>query len=189
MKLYLIRHGESQGNIDSNAYYSCEDWNINLTERGRAQAAEVANTLATCVRHDVKLFYSPYRRAADTAHIIDTGLVLNGIYASLVENPLLSERKWGELREISDNVQKDRDQYFDFYYRPSGGESFADLYARVALFFQELRIRNTEDSDVIIVSHGEWIRTACMYLRQYTVEYFTTNRKNPPNCCCIVENL
>lgn len=38
-RIILLRHGESQGNVDQNAYVTTADWRIPITEVGRGQAA------------------------------------------------------------------------------------------------------------------------------------------------------
>ena len=54
------------------------------------------------------------------------------------------------------------------------------------MFFQGLllqRMRNAvDDSPIVIVSHGEWIRLALMYLDANDVQWFALNRRNPKNC-------
>ena len=44
-RIILIRHGESQGNIDETAYQNTPDWQIRLTEKGRAQAEQTGKIL------------------------------------------------------------------------------------------------------------------------------------------------
>lgn len=64
MKLYLIRHGQSEGNV-KDLWYGRSD--LPLTELGRQQAAQVGQKL-----RDIPLaaaYYSPLQRAADTCRI------------------------------------------------------------------------------------------------------------------------
>lgn len=189
MKIYLVRHGQSLGNIDSQAYYEHHDYDIPLTEIGREQARDVGQRIASLVEdRPFRIIHSPFQRAHDTADIIDQQCVLAGKYASVKEDVLLYERSWGNLREIVDSEELDRNMHFNFFYRPVSGESFADTYLRVVTFFHALKQDPCQD-ETVIVSHGEWIRLALMYLRGYSVKYFTENRKNPENCCCIIENV
>jgi 2,3-bisphosphoglycerate-dependent phosphoglycerate mutase len=190
MKIYFVRHGESLGNVDSRAYFEYHDHDIPLTDRGREQSCDVGNRICGLVQdRPFRIIHSPFLRALDTAKIIDRQCILNGKYARVSESPLLYERSWGNLRGIVDNAETlELNMYFNFFYRPTNGESFADVYQRVVLFFQELRQDLCQD-DIVIVSHGEWIRLALMYLRGYSVKYFNDNHKSPENCCCIIENL
>jgi broad specificity phosphatase PhoE len=107
-------------------------------------------------------------------------------------SPLLIERQWGGLREIVDNRELDRDEHFQFYYRPpNDGESFFDCYQRVVMFFQELRTNPKYQGwdNIFIFTHGEWIRLALMYLDGKSVEEFTEHQKNPKNCEVICRAL
>jgi broad specificity phosphatase PhoE len=184
--LYLIRHGQSEGNVNTQVYYDKNDCDIELTALGHSQSLGAGAELARMIDHTApRIICSAYMRAKQTA---------SGIYSvlaedhqpSLQEDVLLREREWGSLRTVVDNRHLKREEHFNFYYRAQGGESFADAYTRVVLFFQWLelrRLRNPhDDSPIVIVSHGEWIRLALMYLDGNTVEYFTVNRKNPKNC-------
>jgi 2,3-bisphosphoglycerate-dependent phosphoglycerate mutase len=189
MKIYLVRHGQSLGNIDTQAYFDHHDHDIPLTETGRQQAKDVGVRLSALIEdRPFRIIHSPFLRAAHTASIIDQQCVLSGKYGKVSENVLLYERSWGNLREIVESEKLNHNMHFNFFYRPVSGESFADTYLRVVAFFQELRQDLCKD-ETIIVAHGEWIRLACMYLRGYTVKYFTENEVHPENCCCIIENI
>ena len=37
-RIILLRHGESQGNVDQNAYVTTADWRIPITDVGKRQA-------------------------------------------------------------------------------------------------------------------------------------------------------
>src|SRR5689334_22981383 len=63
--LYLVRHGESAGNVNAGLRRSDDP---PLTERGRAQATRAAAALAARRLHGVRS--SPLRRARETAEII-----------------------------------------------------------------------------------------------------------------------
>lgn len=189
MKIYLVRHGQSLGNVDPRAYYNFHDYEIPLTQTGECQAVSVGDKIASLVENrPFRIIRSPFRRATNTASIIDSRCILQGKWGTVYEDPLIYERSWGNLREIVESPDLDRQMHFNFFYRPVGGESFADTYVRVALFFSQLKQDPCQD-ETVIVTHGEWIRLALMYLRGYSVKYFTENRKNPENGCCIIENL
>jgi broad specificity phosphatase PhoE len=187
MNIYLVRHGLSIANIDPSEYYRKHDCDIELTEEGKKQAAEVGYFLNDAIYEssnncEVLAISSSFKRAIDTRDIAMSNLSTHFIYNKQT-SPLLIERQWGALREIVDEFV-DKDQFFNFYYRPDGGESFFDCYQRVVMFFQELRTNPKYQGydNVIIFSHGEWIRLALMYLDGTSVDDFTTNRANPKNC-------
>lgn len=66
MKIYLIRHSESEDDVNG-SYGGCADWK--LTENGRRK---VEKFRATCKNYNIeKFFCSPYARAYETANILN----------------------------------------------------------------------------------------------------------------------
>ena len=91
MKIYLVRHGQSEGNV-RNLWYGISD--LPLTDLGREQAAQVGEKL-----RDVPLaaaYTSPLSRAADTARI-----ALAGREVPLTVVPDLREQDMGRLESMS----------------------------------------------------------------------------------------
>jgi len=183
-KLYIIRHGESEANVDSNIYFSKNDAEIELTSKGIDQAKLCGKSLVNKLgpNKDCCIFYSPFLRAKDTAELIDTEFVLAGVYGDMIEEPLIHERTWGELNYIVDTPNLDRKLHFNFFYTPINGESFMNVYQRISLFFQKLHCeKDSLPDNIIIISHGEAIRLMIMYLKKYSIEHFTANMANPKN--------
>ena len=191
-KLFLIRHAESEGNVDKSVYYEKHDSEIVITKNGHEQAKECAASLLSLTNaNTIDLHVSSYIRATQTSYYIAEEFIMDGKTVKFHENPLLRERDWGSLRDIVDNRHLKKETHFNFYYRPDKGESYADAYHRVVTFFTHLRCARQPDdtSDIVIVSHGEWIRLALMYLDGFGVEHFTENRKNPKNASIIERNF
>lgn len=183
--IYLVRHAESEANVDSRVYFVKNDSQIELSPLGIEQSKICGKSLVNKLKgkKECVIFYSPFLRAKRTAELIDEEFILAGVYGDMIEEPLIVERAWGHLNNIIDTTEFDRTKHFDFFYRPVGGESFLECYQRVVLFFQELRrMSNDLPENIIIVSHGEWLRLALMYLRRYSIEYFIEYRDNPKNC-------
>ena len=170
-KLFLVRHGESWGNVDKSEYFRTLDCDIELTDKGAEQAIEAGHTIwdlnggRTYVGN---IFYSPYVRAQQTAKEIYEVLSESGV-TNYVENVLLHEREWGGLRDIVNSGQKN-EGHFNFFYRPLNGESFSDCYQRVVLF--DNWMKQSYNSDAIVVAHGEFIKLYCMHLMRWTVGEF-----------------
>lgn len=63
--IILMRHGESQGNVDQEAYATIGDPNVELTEQGRAQAHAAGDRLANLIQdRRLAAYVSPYKRSA-----------------------------------------------------------------------------------------------------------------------------
>src|SRR5690349_15484129 len=74
MRILLVRHGESLGNVDSTVYTTTPDHAVPLSEQGVEQAREAGRQLAAYyartlgdARPHVRLWVSPYRRTRETA--------------------------------------------------------------------------------------------------------------------------
>lgn len=185
--IFLVRHGQSLGNVNKSVYYTTPDSKIVLTDKGKEQASDAgARTcdLSNLMDGQNKSFhvcYSPYERAKETKDIlVDVMRSCDKFIDFQREDPRLREREWGKLRDINDTHKGNKDHFFDFFYRPEGGESFANCYDRVASFHQWLEL-NTKEENVIIVAHGESIKCYMAYLLGWTELQFA-QAKNPKNC-------
>lgn len=198
MRIYLVRHAESEGNINKAKYFEKLDCDIDITEKGKGQAVLAGDRIMDIVdhlsnKHNVNyqlrktdpskfnLYHSSYKRAKQTANIIHDRITSFKGYQinEFKETPLLREREWGSLRDIVEMGEKN-ESHFNFYYRPTGGESFADCFNRVALFHQWL-LTTSKYEDNIIVAHGEFNKLYLMYLLGWSVEEFDKWR-HPLNC-------
>ena len=153
--LVLMRHGESVANAQGLLLGRTD---AALTDAGRAQVAAARSLL-----HDrvVEVRTSPLSRARDTATLLELGL------------PATVDERWVEvdygefecqpLGGIPAAVwQQWRD---DRGFRPAGGESLAEVDARVTLACEELFASDGEgarraDGDVLVVSHVTPIKAA-----------------------------
>lgn len=170
-RLYIVRHGESAGNVARDAAQAARATHIQLDHRdvdvplsplGHRQAAALGHWFARMEpdeRPDV-LMVSPYQRALQTAqHIIDAG----GL-APDAERPVADERlrekefgvldrltRWGIEREHPDQA-KLRKELGKFYHRPPGGESWCDVILRLRSALDTISLHHGERR-VLIVGH------------------------------------
>jgi broad specificity phosphatase PhoE len=165
--LLLIRHGESAGNVAREAAESSgaevidiawRDADVPLSDLGRTQAQALGGWLAE--RHgDVRAVWSsPYRRARDTAQI---ALDAAGANHHVRVDERLRDRELGVLdRLTSRGVQarfateaERRRVLGKLYYRPPGGESWADVALRLRSFLHDLEYESTISGSVLICCH------------------------------------
>jgi len=170
MYITLIRHAQSLGNADHTIYHKMMDHEIPLTEKGVKDAEKKYSS----EKLYNQIYYSPYTRCVHTKNLLFGD-------SKGIENPLLIERQWGQLRNLVGTKNFDKKVHFNFFYRPQNGESFFDVYQRVALFFEFIKSRHSTLHNICIVSHGEWIKVACMYLEGNTVEDFHNDRSRITN--------
>lgn len=184
-RIILIRHGESEGNVDQGIYEHKPDYALLITETGKLQAEEAGKTLRSILGDETVFFYlSPMWRTRMTFENIVSKFDQAKI--KWKEEPRLREQEWGHFKSIKTGLQieKLRDQFGPFYYRIPDGESAADVYDRVSDFFGTMyRDFAKEDfpENVVIVTHGMTIRLFLMRWFHWTVEEFERH-KNLNNC-------
>ncbi|CAN5644834.1 histidine phosphatase family protein [soil metagenome] len=184
-RIILIRHGESEGNLDRNTYASKQDYKLLLTPQGVKQADHAGIQLKKIIGDEKVIFYvSPLWRTRMTFEHIAKHIDRDKLRWR--EDPRLREQEWGHFRDLKANIQIDdeRNKFGTFYYRIKDGESCADVYDRMSDFMHSL-YRNFEkphfQENVVIVTHGMTLRMFLMRWYQWTVEEFETLR-NPKNC-------
>jgi broad specificity phosphatase PhoE len=184
-RIFLIRHGESEGNVDRTIYARKPDYALELTKNGINQASEAGANLKKLIGEEKVFFYiSPLWRTRMTFEQIVQHFSAEQTYWR--EEPRIREQEWGHLRlpEAAEKVEEDRDAFGTFYFRIPDGESAADVYDRVSDFFGTMH-RDFEKADfpenVVIVTHGMTIRLFLMRWFHWTVESFEKLR-NPKNC-------
>lgn len=195
-RIFLVRHGESQGNVDRAIHATVPDWKIELTARGRDQAYQAGRTLSeelprtTEVRrtHTLGVYTSPYRRTLDTWVSMRGALCPETIDVSFVKEDLrLREQEWGALRAYEPrrwaDIEAERDAYGSLFWRFPQGESGCDVADRLSTFLDTLH-RDFEKPDfpdnVLIVTHGYTLRVLLMRWLHWSVERFHV-LKNPAN--------
>lgn len=175
MRIILLRHGQSLGNVDESAYCRVPDHSLPLTRLGEEQARHAGPEIRALIGNGpVAAYVSPYLRTRKTL----AGLALGELVNRVIAEPRLREQDWGNLQDpVQQEVLKhQRHEFGHFFFRLPNGESGADVDDRLAAFLGELELRLTNDSDhpqtVLVVSHGLTIRLLCRRLFSWSVELF-----------------
>ncbi|WP_166741725.1 histidine phosphatase family protein [Cumulibacter soli] len=160
MKLYLVRHAESEANRDH--VIACSIPGPDLTDLGRLQAETLADRLKDA---DIEaIYHSRMTRTKQTAmplaHRLGMEMVeLDGFHE--VDLGDLGERADVEAYEAMDKLATSWNVNSDLEQARPGGESGQNVVDRMTAEFE--RIRNAHgDSDgaVVAVAHGLCLRTA-----------------------------
>lgn len=185
--IYLIRHGESEGNVNRLTHAEVPDWKIPLTEKGREQARVAGTAFFTNLAPlSLAVYISPYLRTRQTwDEMNSTSFFVEPLQAK--EDPRLREQEWGNLRAYDprkwEDIEIERDAFGSFFYRFLHGESGADVYDRCTGFLDTL-YRDFEKADfpenVLIVTHGYTLRVLLKRWLHWSVEDFHRLR-NPKN--------
>lgn len=147
---YLVRHGEAENNVRSILNSLPETTTYPLTERGRAQAALAAQSLASA--HVDVIFSSPIQRTKETAEIIAEAKGL-----SIYFDERLCEAGMGVFngRNQKELLKKYPDAEMRLSPDPEDGvESFLGIRGRLESFLSDVKM-SYAGKNVIVVSHGD----------------------------------
>lgn len=154
MKLYFVRHGQTDWNIQNRLQGSAD---IPLNNTGIQQAHILADKLSTtCI--DV-IISSPLKRALDTARIINKDR-----NTELFTDIALLERNFGCLEGIRGD-KYDKNIFWDYTknYRYKDVEPVQDFFYRVHAYLETL-LETYKDKSILLVSHnGVNIATNCFF--------------------------
>jgi broad specificity phosphatase PhoE len=184
--LYLVRHGESAGNVAREAAQlagereidlDVRDVDVPLSKLGEQQAAALGRWFAE-MPEDTKpniVLTSPYLRARHTAEIVAHSAGLRDDAFSLVVDERLREKEFGILDRLTKvGIQAYHPEQAEFrrllgkfYHRPPGGESWCDVILRLRSA-TEMISREFCGERVLLVCHS--VVVLCM---RYLIEHMT----------------
>jgi len=199
-RIILVRHAESEGNVDNKAYTYLPDPQVPLTPKGWRQALQAGENIRQVAEKyrgkgsEVgRLFFytSPYLRSRQTYEGVAQAFQPNEI-AGVQEEVQLREQDFGNFQDAEGKRREkaERLRFGRFFYRFPNGESGADVYDRMTLFEDHL-VRDINagrfagDSSLVLLTHGLAARVFLMRWFHWTVEQFM-RVYNPPNAAPIV---
>lgn len=149
MKLYMIRHGESEANINR-SYAGWHD--IPLTEKGKAQARELNRVLNDI--HFDKVYTSDLIRAINTCCLAlpDADYQKLDVLREINVGKMSGVCVQDELRLFCECASQNRKNY---NFLPYGGEDKSALSERIREFLGILE--KTDYENVAAFSHGAFI--------------------------------
>lgn len=172
MKLYLLRHGET----DWNKEWRLQGFSdISLNEKGIAQAKEAAQRYADF--HFDVIISSPLQRALNTARIIAEPHGLSVQTDNRLREICLGdlEGKTVEETDKETELKNARMNFFDHpeLYVPTGdGESFEQLDERCRSFLEDLKKKYDAKSCILISGHGALCKGIVRAAKSLPVEDF-----------------
>src|SRR3989338_1075933 len=172
--LVLLRHGESQWNLE-NRFTGWTD--SDLTPRGEQEAEEAGRRLLQRGMRFDKMFTSALTRAIRTGNLVlDAMGITDKILAE--QDKALNERHYGDLQglnkaEAEEKFCKDVVHQWRRGYAtaPPNGESLRDTRMRVLpYFFREIFPQIQQGKNILVVAHGNSLRALCMRLDNLSEE-------------------
>ncbi|CAH0515727.1 unnamed protein product [Peronospora belbahrii] len=176
-RLILVRHGESEGNIDPLLYGRVPDNAIHLTELGYEQAIAVGESIRQIVgKETMRFIVSPYVRTIETFCGIRKAWGIQGKVIPWTEEPRIREQDFGNFQEPMKmrECKAQRRRFGCFFYRFPSGESPADVYDRVSSFLESLyrMFDKSSEENYVLVTHGVAIRVILMRYFKYRISDF-----------------
>lgn len=170
-KLVLLRHGESQWNLE-NRFTGWVD--VPLSPKGEEEARTAGRKLMG-FRFD-RAYVSVLKRAIDTLEIV---LKVTGQTDIPIEkDQALNERMYGDLQGLNkaETIAKFSEHQVKLWrrsydVRPPGGESLKDTGERVLPYY-ERRIRPDilAGKTILVAAHGNSLRALVMHLDRLSTE-------------------
>lgn len=150
LRIYLIRHAESTWNAERRYAGSSDP---PLSDTGQQQAEKVAGALQTVSVHAI--YTSPLRRAAQTAFAIARVHAAEPIVVPEFSEHAIGEWEGLTLSEVEAGYAELLRRWYDdpANTRIPGGETVAEMQARVLLAFRRIT-RAHNDEAIVIVGHG-----------------------------------
>lgn len=151
MKLYFIRHGQTDWNIEGKIQGS---YDTELNDTGINQAIELANKVLDSNIKFSKIYSSKQTRALKTAEILSGYTKVDYIPVEGLEEINLGDWEGLTWKEARDKYPKEYEEWYHNrrYSRSHNGESYQDMLDRVLEVLH--KIISTSNSDLVIVTHS-----------------------------------
>lgn len=169
MKLYIIRHGQTEWNLAGRL----QGWqNSNLTEEGIKNAERLSDRLKDI--HFDYIYSSPQKRAIDTARIIKGKRNIDIITLEGLREIGFGVWEGMKIKDINLKYSEQFDTYLNrpHLYNPINGETFEELFSRVQDSLD--RIISQGGDNILIVAHGVTIKAMTSMIKRIPLDEFST---------------
>lgn len=165
-KIYLVRHGEAEGNVEE---FFQGQIDTSLTEKGRKQLEFLADRFKN-IKID-KIYSSPLKRAYNTAIAINKYhnlKIIKDDKLKEIDAGLFEEIPWKDLPEkYPQALEKWENTMYDFI--APNGEKMTDVYERMKTEVSKIAEENPNKT-ICICSHGCALRNFLSYVEFGTIK-------------------
>jgi broad specificity phosphatase PhoE len=201
-RLWVVRHGQSAGNVARDAAESARESWIDLANRDvdvpLSPLGEVQSRALGSWFHDLPLdeqpsavLSSPYLRSIRSAELIIDSAATFSQNIRVVVDERLREKEFGILdrmthfgiKQTYPMLDEQRHHVGKFYFRPPGGESWCDVILRLRSVIDTLT-RDYVKQGVLIVAHQVTVNCfRYLFERMTEAQILEIDRKGDvPNC-------
>ena len=180
--ILLVRHGTT---ATTGSVLPGRAPGLHLSERGQAQANELAERLQQLTRKPTALYVSPLERTRETAMPLAKTLRLRAV----ADRGLL-ECDFGtwtgkKLATLSRRVEWRAVQHAPSTFRFPEGESFSEMQQRIWSTLERLAKRH-RNRTIVVVSHADPIKAAVTYAQGVPLDLFQRTVISPCSVSAIV---
>ncbi|MDR6539347.1 histidine phosphatase family protein [Variovorax soli] len=200
--LWIVRHGQSAGNVARDAAeagglplieLAWRDIDVPLSELGIEQAIALGDWFARLSEEEKPevILSSPYVRARATAELVVEHGGLVGSRIKLRMDERLREKEFGILdrltklgiRQKHPELDEQRLHVGKFYFRPPGGESWCDVILRLRSLL-EMVTREYAGQRVLVVGHQVIVNCLRYLLERMDEQQILEidRQRDVPNC-------
>ena len=200
--LWLVRHGQSAGNVARDAAeagghavieLAWRDIDVPLSELGVRQSQALGSWFAKLPSQEQPevILCSPYERAQQTARLVAECARMSATVTQLRIDERLREKEFGILDRLTKlgiqrkhpELHEQRAHVGKFYFRPPGGESWCDVILRLRSLL-EMITREYGDRRVLVVAHQVIVNCMRYLLEQLDEgQILAVDKKGDvPNC-------
>lgn len=171
MKLYVIRHGQTDYNKEKK--YNCR-YDEDINEIGIQQAIEASETVR---RLNIDLIIcSPMKRTKHTMELVNVN------HVDVIYDERLIERDGGKLTHTVLDDYYITDYYNYYSNKPIEGlETLPELFNRVHSFLDEIKIKY-QDKNILLVTHGAVSRAIQFYFEDMPEDGMLLKAEGQKNC-------
>lgn len=198
MRLFLIRHGESETNVRWDNIVEGKQMNSHLTPNGHDQAGRLAEWLKSKIPRVDQIYTSSLNRTLETTKHLEDQYGITAVIDHRIREGGYSHATGAPIEDdllpIRKRVNFHTNPFEPFAEEPENVESFSDLRNRVGNFLADLK-ENHQDETILVVMHGwtlnafiDLIFNVALYRSAYVyadntsvtyVEYFPDDRLGP----------
>ncbi len=174
MKLYLIRHGETDWNVQNKIQGKTD---IHLNETGRLQAKGLAKKIKEGKYDITSIYTSGLKRAWETANIVGQAIGIEPVVFAGLEEMSLGIWEGYTWKQVKEEYPEEYQSWYKDrrYHVIPEGESYQQLLER--LLPALVKILGIAEGNALIVTHSADIMTIMSYINDTPFEDMVKNYK------------
>jgi 2,3-bisphosphoglycerate-dependent phosphoglycerate mutase len=198
MRIFIIRHSQSEATVDPTLFGRMDPKQIPLTNMGHLQAVVAGKAIKELYNADnhgqapkLVVYYTSHLRIAQSKDGFLEGV--DGIPVIAVhEEPRIAERDHGDFDGLDEKMQKEKNPeiftllheggfHQRFTTKMPNGESLEDVHNRIKDFVASLKDSVDADTDVVVITHGANCRALERALTHYDATWLEDTRSCSQN--------